>query len=168
MCVLITYINAIYMNRLSKNDIAGIISLWIDVFGDSPEFVREFLSRFASPESVVLAHNENGMVIGMAHYPVLGDSFGNHYTYLYAVAVLPEYRGKGIASKLIREVINRTKTDILATIPASITLQHWYGANFGFEFPDFPIALPADIHFDLGTGSPESDIFMVKRLHNPQ
>ena len=35
---------------IPSDDIAGIIELWHDAFGDEPEFVEDYMHRFATPE----------------------------------------------------------------------------------------------------------------------
>lgn len=151
--------------NIPADDAIGISALWQNVFQDSPDFIELYLKLYCDPNTYVVERDEKGNIIGMAHCPVISDKYGNRYTYLYAVAVAPEYRGKGIASRLINKVIDRAKTNFVATIPASESLQKWYADNFGFVFPDFPIALPDDTDFDLGSGNPATDIFMIKKLN---
>lgn len=151
--------------NIPVDDVKGLSALWQNVFHDSPEFIQRYLSQYAGKDNYVVECDDNGDIIGMAHCPVIHDKYGNSYTYLYAVAVAPEYRGKGIASRLINTVIKRAQTDFIATIPASVSLQKWYHDNFGFEYPDFAIALPDGDGFDLGTGDASTDIFMVKLLN---
>ncbi|MDE6715193.1 MAG: GNAT family N-acetyltransferase [Muribaculaceae bacterium] len=151
--------------NIPVDDVKGVTALWQNVFHDSPDFIQRYLQLYAIPNNYVVERDNAGEIIGMAHCPVIHDKYGNSYTYLYAVAVAPEYRGKGIASRLIHEVISKSTTDFIATIPASESLQKWYHDNFGFVYPDLAIALPEDDGFDLGTGDSATDIFMVKFLN---
>ena len=151
--------------NIPVDDVKGLTALWQKVFHDSPEFIQRYLRLYADPNNYVVERNDNGDIIGMAHCPVIRDKYGNSYTYLYAVAVAPEYRGKGIASRLISKIISKANSDFIATIPASESLQRWYHDNFGFVYPDFTITLPDDYGFDLGTGDTATDIFMVKLLN---
>ena len=83
--------------------------------------------------------------------------------YIYAVATLPEYRGRGIASQLLNEALQLVeqsrKFDCVALIPSSTESKRLY-ERLGFEDSQKPMLFPASDY--LGTGSVPHDLAMIK------
>ena len=83
--------------------------------------------------------------------------------YIYAVATKPEYRGRGIASKLLNEALqyveNSKQFDLAALIPSSTESKRLY-ERLGFEDVQKPMLFPANDY--LGTGSIPHDLAMIK------
>ena len=82
--------------------------------------------------------------------------------YIYAVATKPEYRGRGIASKLLHEALRLIKAsgrfDIAALIPSSTESKRLY-ERVGFVDTQTPMEFPANDY--LGTGSVPHDLAMT-------
>jgi ribosomal protein S18 acetylase RimI-like enzyme len=83
--------------------------------------------------------------------------------YIYAVATQPEYRGRGIASNLLKEALQLVeqscKFDCVALIPSSTESKRLY-ERLGFEDCQKPMLFPASDY--LGTGSVPHDLAMIK------
>lgn len=110
-----------------------LISLWADVFGDPPALPARFLEELPSLGFGVAAV-EGGHVLGAA-YGV--DAFSlreERCLYLYAVAVRPEQRGRGLGAALSRAVFEQGKQRgavYRCTEPAEPGLFAWYGRILG-------------------------------------
>ena len=81
--------------------------------------------------------------------------------YLYGVATAPEHTGKGLATTLIQQAIDRATEEGMAAvvlIPGDVSLRHFY-AKRGFV-GELPIRLLAPYEFDFGTGETTRDIAM--------
>jgi len=76
-------------------------SLWKTVFGDSDSFLDIFFDLAYSPDRCRYREEDGRIVTALywfdCRYP------GGKLAYIYAVATLPEYRGKGLASRLLEE-----------------------------------------------------------------
>ena len=114
-----------------KNDAEELSSLWTTVFGDESEYPEFFLNN-AVAESEIYAAREDGKIVS-AFYLVDCTliSRNNRYKgkYLYAAATLPEYRNKGIMSKMITEVSEELKNngaDFICLYPAEKSLYEYY------------------------------------------
>jgi len=89
------------MQRLAApSDLPGIITLWQDAFGDSPEAVTHFFHTFGDCISYVT--EQDGQIVSMVHalpqtlHPDIPDA------YIYAVATAAAYQGQGHCRKLMR------------------------------------------------------------------
>lgn len=118
---------------------AGVLSrLWQHTFGDPPELAARFLALL--PELGVGAVAEyNGIAVGAAYSIdalTLLDSEGGRGRcgYIYAVAVSPEHRHKGLGAGLSRmaaELSRRRGAELICTLPAEDSLYGWYGEILG-------------------------------------
>lgn len=121
----------------SKNEyIPSLTRLWNEVFGDSEEYIKLFFNK-AYYDCEIFAHFD-GDTIASAFYllkcSIKYDGKVYNGRYLYAAATLPEYRGKGLMSELIREAVSygkNKKLDFIALVPADDGLYDYYG-RFGF------------------------------------
>lgn len=112
-----------------KKDFEQIISLWHDVFGDSPEFVKEYLNRFYNR---VLLYREGEEIAGMLSLLDLSEGKKTGY-YIYAVATDERYRLRGIASALIEYAKSLCRKDeFLILVPAEDSLFGFY-EKLGFS-----------------------------------
>lgn len=85
-------------------DKGAIARLMATVFGESEEGIALFFSQIFSGERCIVAQ-EQGEVCGMFHILPASFIFGEErlsMAYLYALAVAPERRGKGIAGEVMR------------------------------------------------------------------
>ena len=128
-------------------DVPAMRRLWHEIFGDPEELTEIFYALLPDMGSAVVAV-EDKKLIGMANVingmeliesglkyiehekepPVCG--------YIYAVAVDPEHRGKGIGRELCLEaekLAKKRESDIVCTLPASPSLYTWYREIMGFE-----------------------------------
>lgn len=75
--------------------------LWKTVFGDSDSFLDAFFRLAYSPDRCQYLE-EGGDVVSVLYW--FDCSFeGGKLAYIYAVATHPEHRGKGLASRLLRQ-----------------------------------------------------------------
>ena len=106
-----------------------LIALWRDVFGDPPELPACFLRQLPAV-GCGWAAVEGGRVLGAAYWidaMFLGEA---RCGYLYAVAVRPEARGRGLGAALSRACweSGRERGAVYAcTQPAQPSLFDWYG-----------------------------------------
>lgn len=75
--------------------------LWKTVFGDSDAFLDSFFRIAFSPERCKYLEADGKTVCALYWFDCSFE--GGRLAYLYAVATHPEYRGKGLASRLIAE-----------------------------------------------------------------
>ena len=117
--------------------ITTLTDLWYEVFGDSKEYIDLFF-RKAYYDCDCFAEFDGDKIISAFYLLKSSIRFeGETYDgrYLYAAATLPEYRGKGLMSKLIKEAIaygEKEKLDFIALVPANDGLYDYYG-RFGFK-----------------------------------
>jgi GNAT superfamily N-acetyltransferase len=114
----------------------SLVTLWHKVFGDDEDYIRLFF-RDACYDSECFAELEGDEVISAFYLlkcRIKCDGKAYNGRYLYAAATLPEYRGKGLMSKLIEEAkayAEAEKLDFIALVPANDGLYGYYEA-FGF------------------------------------
>lgn len=88
------------MKRLAApSDLPGIIALWQEAFGDSPEAVSYFFKTF--PNCISYAAEEDGRIVSMVHALPQVLSPDLPAAYLYAVATLRSHRGNGLCRQLM-------------------------------------------------------------------
>ena len=137
-------------------------AMWHDIFGDEIHEIDSFLVEHS--DAIPLIHKEEGCVVSMLYIVPL-QMWGKRVAYIYAVATKPEYRGQGIASKLITEALQRIKAsgrfDIAALIPSSTESKRLY-ERLGFVDTQTPMEFPASDY--LGTGSVPHDLAMTLKL----
>ena len=134
-------------------------AMWHDIFGDDEVEIDAFLVRH--PEAVPMIQKEEGKVVSML-YVVPLQMWEQRVAYIYAVATLPEYRGRGIASKLLGEALQYAEKsgafDCAVLIPSSTESKQLY-ERIGFEDVQKPVLFPANDY--LGTGSVPHDLAMI-------
>ncbi len=123
--------------KADEKHIPSLIKLWHDVFGDSEEYIKLFF-RKAYYDGECFAETHDGEFISAFYLLKCSVRYaGKVYEgrYLYAAATLPEYRGKGLMSKLIGEATAYCKDmglDFIALVPAGDSLYGYYG-RYGFQ-----------------------------------
>ena len=140
--------------------------LWIKCFGDEETFIDSFLIGHYSRKRM-LAAEEDGRLAAMLHLIPFESELGRT-TYIYGVATDPDYRGRGLASGLMREAMRRIAeegADAAILIPSHESLKDFY-APFGFEDRSLPVVFEAPDDFDFGSGNQEQDRAMVWRRNN--
>lgn len=78
-------------------------AMWSACFGDSDEYINFYFSkRFSPKETLVYAINgEPAAMLTLMPAELMRGGTYIPVRYIYAVATLPKYRGKGISSKLL-------------------------------------------------------------------
>ena len=115
----------------------------------------------------MLAAEEDGRLAAMLHLIPFESELGRT-TYIYGVATDPDYRGRGLASGLMREAMRRIaeeEEDAAILNPSQESLKDYY-APFGFEDRSLPGVFEAPDDFDFGAGNQEQDRAMVWRRDN--
>lgn len=116
----------------------SLIYLWNKVFGDDYGYIKNIYRDEFKDDILCFAHIENNKAVS-AFYLLKNTlkfegKFYNGY-YLYSAATLPEYRKKGLMSKLIKEAqkfCEDSGCDYVSLVPANDELYHYY-EKFGFQ-----------------------------------
>ena len=138
--------------------------LWMKAFGDDEQFADLFIMRYYSRRRMLTAEAE-GRTAAMLHLLPFRTELGRT-TYIYGVATDPAFRGRGLASQLMREAM-RLIADrgddaaFLIPTPGKEWLREFYG-RFGFA-GDVPTEFVSADRFDFGTGDAAADRAMVWR-----
>lgn len=139
-------------------------ALWQEAFGDDDRFVDRFLIRCFDRRNM-LSVTEQGRLSAMLHLLPFRSELGRT-GYIYGVATTADRRRCGLATRLMREAIDRARTegyDALMLIPADEELRRFY-ARFGFRGA-CPVRFTSAADFDFGTGSPETDLAAILPLN---
>ena len=129
-----------------------IKELLSESFGDSVTYL-DFLEKIGFlrlDEAFVLSHEDRPVsVLFVKKYPLNLASGTGWADYIFYAATSPEYRGKGLMGKLLKDTLSTLKTrggDCAVLIPAEKSLFDFY-SKFGFEtafFLDQKEFLPFD------------------------
>ena len=116
--------------------IPSLVNLWNKVFGDEREYIDLFFKEayFDSECFAEIIDDEVVSALYLLKCIIKYDGKIYRGRYLYAAATLPEYRGKGLMSKLIKEAqdyVNSENLDFIALVPANDGLYGYYSA---FDF----------------------------------
>ena len=118
-----------------KMESAQLTALWHRVFGDPETLAEEFLRRL--PDfGCGFAAVEDGRVLGAAYWLDGLELAGEKLGYLYAVAVHPEARGRGLGAELSRacfEAGRERGAQWRTTAPAEPSLFGWYERILGVK-----------------------------------
>ena len=136
--------------------------LWQTCFGDEEQFIDSFLIRYYSRRRM-LSIERDGRMAAMLHLLPFESELGRT-TYIYGVATSPEYRGRGLATELMREAMRlagERGDDALFLIPTpgEEWLRDFYG-GFGLE-GRIPVEFVTRDGFDFGTGHAADDVAML-------
>lgn len=133
--------------------------MWHEIFGDEMVEIDNFMLNHG--EAIPLIHKEGEHVVSMLYIVPL-QMWDKRVAYIYAVATRPEYRGRGIASKLLAEALQLIKEsgefNTVALIPSSTDSKRLY-ERLGFQDTQTPMEFPATDY--LGTGSVPHDLAMT-------
>lgn len=104
-----------------------ILKIWKECFKDTDEDIRFYLENWFSQENMLVIQ-ENGKIVSMASF--LPAEFVFHgklfpARYVYAVATLPEYRGRGYAKKIIVYAQEKYRMPLFLQ-PESEKLEEYY------------------------------------------
>lgn len=121
-------------NRYNKT----LAVLWHTVFGDSLDYVNLIFNEKYTDSIICFAELDVEMAVSAFYLIESYIEFDNKYYkgyYLYAAATLPEYRKKGLMSKLINEAVSYCKEkgfDFISLVPSNDGLYNYYTKN-GFS-----------------------------------
>ena len=130
-------------------DRSALKALWKCGFGDSDEVIDGFHSLFLKPGRCIVAEADGKPVSAMYILPgqVARTFRQNTLTagYTYALATLPEYRGRGIGSAVYRACCEKVleNEDMACVIPADAALFPLYENANGAK----PVAVLREAHF---------------------
>ena len=114
--------------------IPGLRKLWQEAFGDTDAFLDGFFSTAFSPERCMCI--VQGERVLSAAYWLDAQLPEGKAAYIYAVATLKECRGRGLATKIMKELEEMLRRrDYVAAIlvPAQQPLAEFYGGmGYGF------------------------------------
>ena len=141
----------IVLRAAVPEDEEQLTGLWCGVFGDPPELVKAFFSLLPGM-GVGCAAVRDGTVLGAAY---LIDGFllmqpGKaplRCGYLYAVAVEPAVRGRGLGAAVSRgaaELGRQRGAELICTLPAEESLYRWYGGILSLRHRNTRRLLSAD------------------------
>ena len=136
--------------------------LWQTCFGDEEQFIDSFLIRYYSRRRM-LSIERDGRMAAMLHLLPFESELGRT-TYIYGVATAPEYRGRGLATELMREAMRLAgergdNALFLIPTPGEEWLRDFYG-GFGLE-GRIPVEFVTRDGFDFGTGRAADDVAML-------
>lgn len=80
-----------------------LTQLWAACFGDTREEIRFYLDHRMTEDNLLVLH-EDGRIVSMASFLAVEYRLGEEYVparYVYAVATLPGYRGRGYAAEVL-------------------------------------------------------------------
>ena len=114
-------------------DLSKVKELWVQIFGDSEKFA-DFASNLCSPEGIYLV-KEDDEIAAMVIAGIDLFAYEKKGFYIYGLATVPQYRGKGYAKQLV-EYVCKEKFDngyeFCLTQPAGESLFEYY-RNLGFD-----------------------------------
>ena len=151
------------MKKFTDNKAKECARLWKEVFGDSDEFISSFINDFYTADNM-LCIEQDGKVVSMLHI-VPFELNGSKVAYMYAVATTANERGKGHAKQLIRQAIEKAKSEgykAIFTLPADDGLTSFY-SQFGFK-GRYAVTFETKNGFDFGTGNSDKDFVMALPL----
>ena len=112
----------------SGSDLPLLADLWKEAFADSEDFINGFFETAFSPEHTLCIKDE-GRVVSALY--ILDCSFeGEPIAYIYAVATAEQYRGRGLARRLMESAYEILKEKGYAgaiLVPGSKELFAMYG-----------------------------------------
>ena len=117
----------------NETDQEAILQIWEQCFGDSEEYIRMYLENRFTTENMMVIH-EDGRPVSMASFlPAQITLHGKKHEakYVYAVATLPEYRGRGYASEILRHGVEKYQEPLILQ-PADEELERFY-QTLGFR-----------------------------------
>ena len=123
------------IREIRTEDQPSLVELWHHVFGDPVSYVEEFFCILPEIGSGVAAF-ENGRLLGAAYIITAGELCESGQIrrcgYLYAVAVDPAARGRGLGGRLSQAAaaLGRERgAALICTLPAEPGLYAWYAVT---------------------------------------
>lgn len=124
------------LRRFQAGDETALHSIWKAGFSDPDDYINAFFARFLKPEGCIVAEADEKPVSAMylLDGPQLWPYRKNHLTsaYAYALATLPEYRGRGIGKAVYQAVCAlgfERGFDAVCVLPAEESLYPFYESD---------------------------------------
>lgn len=116
----------------SLADRPGVESLWIDVFGDTPEYVRLFIDAHFDPDSflIVRRDGEIAAMCALLKTEFVAGGAPASARYVYALATARKWRGRGLATRIIDKALEISGTPLIL-LPENDELRSFY-VRLGF------------------------------------
>lgn len=116
--------HVVFANETERNFITEI---WNRCFGDDEAYIALYFDNRFERENMCVIYQDNRPVSMASLLPVhvTIDGKKEQARYVYAVATLPEYRGKGYASEIIKYVAEKYREPLILQ-PADRDLQEYY------------------------------------------
>ncbi|MBQ8830569.1 MAG: GNAT family N-acetyltransferase [Oscillospiraceae bacterium] len=149
------------MHKHISANINDLKNLWHTVFGDAPSVIDTYFNIFYSPE-LTAAEFIDGKLAAAAYVMPAGDLVNadsrEKCAHIYAVAVYPEYRGRGLGVSVTNRAVKLAKDAGCSAVilhPANESLFGYYEKHCGFQtcFYASKNTLPTD-----ASEVPEADI----------
>lgn len=115
----------VYANRETERE--QIVDIWQKCFGDEREYIDFYMQERMTDHNMLVVH-EDGKIVSMASFLPVRYLCGAEYVdarYVYAVATLPEYRGRGLAARILKFAQEYYGQPLLLA-PAEKTLTDYY------------------------------------------
>ncbi len=126
----------VYANR--EKDGEQIEKIWKSCFGDEEEYIRFYMEHRMTEENMLIIREDQKVVSMASFLPVRYLCEGQYVDarYVYAVATLPEYRGRGLAKRILTFAQKHYDKPLILA-PAEESLMRYY-ETLGFQkaFPD--------------------------------
>lgn len=126
----------VYADR--EKDGEQIRNIWETCFGDEEDYICFYLDHRMTEDNMLVIY-EDGKAVSMASFlpaQYMHQEAYQDVRYVYAVATLPEYRGRGLAGKILKFAQNLYEEPLLLA-PAEESLLAYY-EKLGFQraFPE--------------------------------
>ena len=144
------------------DDMRDIVHVWRTCFGADDPSVYPFLARYHFGHCAMTEKVE-GHIVAMAFTIPCQTAFGLG-AYLYGVATLPEFRHKGISTRLVRNLLEHCRESGAAfsfLIPSDEEVVVFYD-QFGYKATDIQPIFHSDM--DLGTDDTKKDRILILPL----
>ena len=158
--------------QAAEADLPAMAEIWRICFGDEPSYIQFFFRR-RLPSCLALTARADGKTAGAVYLlpaELYDAGVWRRAYYVYALGVLPEYRGRGIASDMMHRIFGICKEQdaVCFLKPASQSLVEFY-KNLGMVPTYFAAEkrFPAAAETSLAwTSLPAAD-YAVRRLAAP-
>lgn len=146
---------------MEGNKLAEARRLWQMIFEDDDVFCDFYFTYCATAEETYLRYSADGIAVGHIGLPTyrLGLPNGAELSTLYisGACVDDRYRGRGMMSQMMTDVVRATATDALMLIPASEGLRRYYerlgfgSTGFRRRTPDPQAVVDLGVHLEATT-----------------
>lgn len=137
--------DVVYADR--KEDGGAIQEIWQTCFGDEEAYIEFYLEHRMTKENMLVIHAD-GRPVSMASFlPVQYLCQGEYLDarYVYAVATLPEYRGRGFASKILTFAKEKYDEPLILAPAEESLMQYYERLGFKRAFPDTRRTVDSDV-----------------------